>query len=171
MEPVLNYSNSSASYDSNNNGNDGQDIIRWFEEVADEAGSVQTQILSQILKQNHGVEYLNKWLGDYNTLDMDATALESLFTSVVPLASHEDFEPFIQRIADGETSPLLTRQPTINALSLRYLTFVNSSSFIFLGNRMSNIKYKPCKWFSFFYLFTVALSLDISTMQCKGTSL
>ncbi|KAK4286183.1 hypothetical protein QN277_002775 [Acacia crassicarpa] len=118
MEPFLSYSNSSASYDSNNNGNDGQDIIRWFEEVADEAGSVQTQILSQILKQNHRVEYLNKWLGDYNILDMDATGLEYLFTSVVPVASHEDFEPFIQRIADGETSPLLTRQPTINALSL-----------------------------------------------------
>ncbi|XP_028761584.1 indole-3-acetic acid-amido synthetase GH3.10-like [Neltuma alba] len=114
MEPVLSYS--SASYGSNNN--DGHKIIRWFEDVTEKAGSVQTQILSQILKQNHGVEYLNKWLGDYNILDMDACALESLFTSVVPLASHEDFEPFIQRIADGDTTPLLTRQPPITTLSL-----------------------------------------------------
>lgn len=110
---------SSFNSGSKNNTHDDCDIIRWFEDVTENAGSVQTEMLSQILKQNHGVEYLKRWLGDYNITDMDACALESLFTSVIPLASHEDFEPFIQRIADGDTSPILTQQP-ITTLSLRY---------------------------------------------------
>ncbi|XP_004487309.1 indole-3-acetic acid-amido synthetase GH3.10 [Cicer arietinum] len=74
-------------------------ILTWFEDVSKNASSVQTQILCKILKQNNEVEYLKKWFGSYNVQDMDACALESLFTSVVPLASHADFDPFIQRIA------------------------------------------------------------------------
>lgn len=123
MEPVLNY-----KYNSNNgSGNtttttEYEDPISWFEDVSKNAGSVQTQILSNILKQNHGVEYLKKWLGNYNNIiEMEPCALESLFTSVVPLASHVDFEPYIQRISDGDdTAPLLTQHP-ITTLSLRYL--------------------------------------------------
>ena len=126
MEPLLSYNpgNGKANYDG--------DVISWFEEVSQNAGYVQTQLLSQILKQNYGVEYLSKWLGNYNILEMDACALESLFSSVVPLASHADFEPFIQRIADGDTAPLLTQQP-ITTLSLRYNhTFI---SFLFFFSK------------------------------------
>ncbi|BAT90176.1 Indole-3-acetic acid-amido synthetase [Vigna angularis] len=111
MEPVLTHNpgNAKPNYD--------YDVINWFEHVSHNAGFVQTQLLTQILKQNYGVEYLKKWLGNYNILEMDACALESLFCSVVPLASHADFEPFIQRIADGDTAPLLTQRP-ITTLSL-----------------------------------------------------
>jgi len=126
MEPVLSYNNST----NNGNGNSDYDIISWFEDVSQNAGFVQTQLLFQILKQNYGVEYLKKWLGSYNILEMDACALESLFSSVVPLASHADFEPFIQRIADGDTAPLLTQQP-ITTLSLRYHHLLFLSFFLF----------------------------------------
>jgi hypothetical protein len=79
------------------------------------------------------VEYLKKWLGDIDVRDMDASALESLYTSLVPLASHADLEPFINRIADGDTAPLLTQQP-ITLLSLRYaLPF---TSFFFTSSGM-----------------------------------
>ncbi|KAF7823027.1 indole-3-acetic acid-amido synthetase GH3.10-like [Senna tora] len=118
MEPnPSNCNNNNISSSCSSSNGYEHDIIKWFEDVTEKAGSVQTQMLSQILKQNHGVEYLKRWLGDYNIPDMDACALESLFTSVVPIASHEDFEPFIQRIADGDTSPILTQQP-ITTLSL-----------------------------------------------------
>lgn len=90
-------------------------IIRWFEEVAENAGAVQTETLRHILELNWGVEYLKRWLGD--DVHTDATALESLYTSLVPVSSHADFEPYIHRIADGDTSPLLTQQP-ITHLSL-----------------------------------------------------
>jgi len=129
MEPTL------LSYNNNNNngcGNsDYENIISWFEDVSRNTGSVQTQILCNILKQNHGVEYLKKWLGDYNIFEMEPCALESLFTSLVPIASHADFEPFIQRISDGDTAPLLTQQP-ITTLSLRspFMCYFHSYLFV-----------------------------------------
>ncbi|XP_027347018.1 indole-3-acetic acid-amido synthetase GH3.10-like isoform X2 [Abrus precatorius] len=129
MEPLLS--------SNNGNGNSDYDIISWFEDVSKNAGSVQTQLLCYILKQNYKVEYLKKWLGNYNILEMDACALESLFTSVVPLASHAEFEPFIQRIADGDTSPLLTQQP-ITTLSLRVYPIREGGrilEFIYSSNR------------------------------------
>ncbi|KAJ1376542.1 GH3 family [Sesbania bispinosa] len=126
METVLSYNNGNGT---NGNGNTDYDIISWFEDVTQNAGSVQSQILSHILKQNYGVEYLKKWLGNYNIPEMEACALESLFTSVVPLASHADFEPFIQRIADGDTAPLLTQQP-ITTLSLSSGTTEGRQKFV-----------------------------------------
>lgn len=113
-----------------------EDMISWFEEVAQNAGKVQMEILKKILEMNHGVEYLEKWLGNIDLDKMDAEALQSLYTSMVPLASHADLEPYIQRIADGETSPLLTKQP-ITTLSLssgttegrqKYVPFTSHSS-------------------------------------------
>ncbi|PIN14228.1 hypothetical protein CDL12_13125 [Handroanthus impetiginosus] len=111
-------------------------IIDWFEEVAEEADKVQTETLKRILELNCGVEYLKKWLGDANVQEMEASALEALYTSLVPLASHADLEPYIQRIADGDTAPLITQEP-ITTLSLssgttdgrqKYVPFTRHSS-------------------------------------------
>ncbi|XP_061337596.1 indole-3-acetic acid-amido synthetase GH3.10-like [Gastrolobium bilobum] len=129
MEPSLSlsYNNNTST---NSNCNSGSDIVTWFEDVSKDAGSVQTQMLCQILKQNYGVEYLKKWLGNYNIPEMDdACALESLFTSLVPLASHADFEPYIQKIADGNTGPILTQQP-ITTLSLSSGTTEGRQKFV-----------------------------------------
>ena len=106
------------------------DIIGWFEDISEKAGQVQTETLRRILELNWGVEYLKKWFGNINIHDMDASALESLYTSLVPLASHADLEPYISRIADGDTAPLLTRQP-IKLLSLRCVLFSSISCFFF----------------------------------------
>ncbi|XP_022762499.1 indole-3-acetic acid-amido synthetase GH3.10-like [Durio zibethinus] len=102
---------------SNGNGSYDCDIISWFDSVSENAAIVQRETLGRILELNYGVEYLKKWFGDVKIQEMDACALESLYTSLVPLASHADLEPFIQRIADGDTDPILTQQP-ITTLSL-----------------------------------------------------
>ncbi|CAK9314790.1 unnamed protein product [Citrullus colocynthis] len=97
---------------------DEEEVIDWFEQVSSEAGVAQSRTLRNILQQNWGVEYLKKWVGDVNIHEVaDDFILQSLFTSLIPLSSHADFEPFLQRIADGDSSPLLTQQP-INTLSL-----------------------------------------------------
>ncbi|XXG71696.1 hypothetical protein AAC387_Pa07g0962 [Persea americana] len=102
-----------------NNGHEDEEIISWFEEISEHAARVQTETLQQIIQLNLGVEYLKCWLGDLKIQDMDPCTLESLYTSSVPLASHSDFEPYIQSIADGDPSPdpLLTQEP-ITTLSL-----------------------------------------------------
>lgn len=118
-----------AAVGNNNNGElmrGHDDIMSWFEEVSEKAEIVQRQTLVKILEMNHGVEYLKKWFGEIDVLNMEETALESLFTCLVPLSSHADLEPFIQRIADGDdydhhnsSTPLITHEP-IKLLSLRY---------------------------------------------------
>ncbi|KAI6697391.1 hypothetical protein NL676_017510 [Syzygium grande] len=93
------------------------DVVGWFEDACENAGAVQAEVLRRILAANRSTEYLSRWLGDVEVEGMGACALESLYRSRVPLASHADFEPFIQRIADGDTAPLLTQEP-IQLLSL-----------------------------------------------------
>nr|XP_004243319.1 indole-3-acetic acid-amido synthetase GH3.10-like [Solanum lycopersicum] len=90
------------------------DIIGWFDEVADDSAVVQRRTLRRILEMNHGVEYLKKWIGDIKIEEIDENLLESTYASLVPLASHADIEPFTKRIADGDTTPLLTQQPITN---------------------------------------------------------
>lgn len=113
------------------------DVIEWFEGACEDAGTVQAEVLRRILAANRGTEYLSRWLRGAEVEEgMDAGALESLYRSLVPLASHADFEPFIQRIADGDTSPVLTQEP-IQLLSLssgttdgrqKYVPFTRHSS-------------------------------------------
>ncbi|EOA20229.1 hypothetical protein CARUB_v10000537mg [Capsella rubella] len=93
------------------------DVIGWFEHVSENACKVQSETLRRILELNSGVEYLKKWLGTVDVEKMDDYTLETLFSSLVPIVSHADLDPYIQRIADGETSPLLTQEP-ITVLSL-----------------------------------------------------
>lgn len=107
-----------------NNRSNGDDILPWFEDVSENAGSVQTQTLWRILELNWGVEYLKKWLGDIKIHEVDACALESLYTSLVPLVSHADLEPYIQRIANGDSASTLTQQP-MTTLSLRLVSMLH----------------------------------------------
>ncbi|CAN1844246.1 Indole-3-acetic acid-amido synthetase GH3.10 [Linum perenne] len=91
------------------------DIVRWFEDAAANAGRVQAETLRRILQLNWGVEYLRKWFGEtesHDLLNMEDSELESFFSRSVPLASHLDLEPYIQRIADGD-SALMTRHPIV----------------------------------------------------------
>ncbi|XP_059301372.1 indole-3-acetic acid-amido synthetase GH3.10-like [Lycium ferocissimum] len=108
----------------------GNEIISWFEETVENVAAIQRQTLRRILELNHGVEYLKKWLGDIRLQDiMDENALESLYATMVPLASHADFEPYIHRMADGEIAPLLTQEP-ITTLSLSSGTTEGKQKFV-----------------------------------------
>ncbi|XP_016472789.1 indole-3-acetic acid-amido synthetase GH3.10 [Nicotiana tabacum] len=112
------------------NGNGDTQIISWFEETTENVAAVQRQTLRRILELNHGVECLKKWLGNIRLQDiMNENALESLFATMVPLVSHADFEPYIQRIADGETAPLITQEP-ITTLSLSSGTTEGRQKFV-----------------------------------------
>ncbi|XP_022748902.1 indole-3-acetic acid-amido synthetase GH3.10-like [Durio zibethinus] len=114
---------------SNGIGSYDYDIISWFNSISENAAVVQRETLGRILELNYGVEYLKKWFGDIKIQEKDVCALESLYTSLVPLASHADLEPFIQRIADGDTAPILTQQP-ITTLSLSSGTTEGRQKFV-----------------------------------------
>lgn len=86
---------------------DVEQAIEQFEELTKNAGKVQRDTLRKILEQNAEAEYLQ------NTGLNGRTDPES-YTQCVPIATHGDFEPYIQRIVDGDKSPLLTGEPIPN---------------------------------------------------------
>ncbi|CAN6457645.1 unnamed protein product [Victoria cruziana] len=93
-------------------------IIHWFEQVCREASAIQAQTLGQIIRRNVGAEYLKRWMGHLPQLhEMEDQELESLFTSLVPVSSHADYDPYIQRVAEGDPSPILIQEP-VTTLSL-----------------------------------------------------
>ncbi|GAB4824994.1 hypothetical protein Ancab_007867 [Ancistrocladus abbreviatus] len=113
MEPAM-----AGMCSSSEDGDSDGDIIGWFDDVSENASLVQNETLRRILEVNCRVEYLRKWLGeDIKVEELEGSRLESLYTSLVPVISHADIESYIQRIADGETTPLLTQHP-ITHLSL-----------------------------------------------------
>lgn len=89
-----------------------ESVIEEFETLTKDAGRVQRETLRKILEQNGDAEYLQH-LGLGGRTDPES------FKACVPLVTHKDLEPYIQRIIDGNNSPILTGKP-ITSISLRY---------------------------------------------------
>ncbi|RZS28034.1 hypothetical protein BHM03_00061587 [Ensete ventricosum] len=105
-------------------------VINEFELLSKDAGRQQTETLRSILEQNGEAEYLQS-LGLAGRTDPES------FKACVPLVTHADLEPYIQRIADGDTSPILTGKP-ITSISLRYRCWTHASKqFIYSSKRVT----------------------------------
>ncbi|KAJ8485926.1 hypothetical protein OPV22_018411 [Ensete ventricosum] len=87
-----------------------ESVIEEFEALTNDAGRLQTETLRKILEQNGEAVYLRN-LGLGGRTDPES------FRACVPLVTHRDLEPYIQRIADGDASPVLTGKP-ITSISL-----------------------------------------------------
>lgn len=91
----------------------GLKVIEEFEAMTKDAKRFQSETLEKILEENGSAEYLQS-LGLNGRSDPDS------YKACVPLVSHKDLESQIQRIADGDSSPILTGKP-ITTISLRYM--------------------------------------------------
>ncbi|KAJ6826241.1 jasmonic acid-amido synthetase JAR1-like [Iris pallida] len=85
-------------------------VIDEFEALTKEAGRVQRDTLRKILEENGEAEYL-RGLGLGDRTDPES------FKACVPLVTHQDLEKHIQRIVDGDSSPILTGRP-VTSISL-----------------------------------------------------
>lgn len=94
-------------------GEEQQQVIAEFERLTRDAAAVQPETLRRILDENAGVEYLQG-------LGLDGRTDPDTFRACVPLATHDDLEPYIARLADGDTSPVLTAK-SITSISLRFV--------------------------------------------------
>ncbi|XP_056698668.1 jasmonoyl--L-amino acid synthetase JAR6 [Spinacia oleracea] len=101
---------------------DYEKVIKEFEELTKNAGEVQEETLRKILAENGETEYLRN-------VGLNGRTDSNSFKQCVPLATHKDFEPYIQRMMDGDTSPILTSQP-IPAFSLTSGTTQGNRKFI-----------------------------------------
>ncbi|KAL9244425.1 hypothetical protein vseg_018202 [Gypsophila vaccaria] len=79
--------------------------LEFIEDVTVNAGDVQRRVLTEILTRNAGVEYLRR-----HGLTNGQTDWET-FKKLVPVVTYEDLVPDIERIANGDTSPILSSRP------------------------------------------------------------
>ncbi|XP_030489143.2 jasmonoyl--L-amino acid synthetase JAR4 [Cannabis sativa] len=100
----------------------GDIVIDEFEALTADAERVQRETLKQILEENESAEYLQ------NSGLNGRTDPES-YKSCVPIVTHKELEPYIMRIADGETSPILTGKP-ITTISLSSGTTQGKPKFV-----------------------------------------
>ncbi|KAL6218953.1 hypothetical protein ACLB2K_012160 [Fragaria x ananassa] len=78
--------------------------LQFIEQTTRNAAGVQERVLAEILSRNAETEYLRRYkLGG-------ATDRKS-FKSKVPVITYEDLQPEIQRIANGDRSPILSAHP------------------------------------------------------------
>jgi auxin responsive GH3 family protein len=85
-------------------GDKDAERLRFIEEMTSNVDAVQERILAEILARNAGTEYLAR-CGLAGATDRAA------FRARVPVVTYEDLQPDIQRIANGDRSPILSAHP------------------------------------------------------------
>ncbi|XXG42278.1 hypothetical protein AAC387_Pa01g2596 [Persea americana] len=107
-----------------------QRVIEDFEAATKDTERVQRETLTKILEENGESEYL-QGLGLGGRTDAES------FKSCVPLVTHKDLELYIQRIADGDGSPILTGKP-IETISLSSGTTQGKPKFLPFNEELMN---------------------------------
>lgn len=104
---------------------------------------IQDDVLKEILTLNANTEYLRGYLhGAYD---------KELFKKNVPVVSYDDVKPYIERVANGEPSNVISGKP-ITRFLLRYLL-------------SSSRKYQI--WRSKMYIFILELASYIYKLNCN----
>ncbi|XP_010929717.1 indole-3-acetic acid-amido synthetase GH3.17 [Elaeis guineensis] len=89
--------------------NDGEGSMRLIEDLTTNTSRVQQQVLKEILTRNADTEYLHGFLEGHTDRD--------LFKRQVPVIDYEQVKPYIERIANGEPSHIISSQPITELLT------------------------------------------------------
>ncbi|XP_060200201.1 indole-3-acetic acid-amido synthetase GH3.6-like isoform X2 [Lycium barbarum] len=84
--------------------------LQYIEEVTTNADDVQKRVLAEILTRNAKVEYLQRH-------NLNGHTDRETFKKVIPVITYEDIHPDINRIANGDKSPILCSQPVSEFLT------------------------------------------------------
>ncbi|KAI3783160.1 hypothetical protein L2E82_13224 [Cichorium intybus] len=87
----------------------GEEALKELQKLTSEADKVQYELLKAILTRNNKTEYLQKHM---KGLSSDV----SVFKQKVPVITYKDISPYIQRIANGEDSSLISGHPITEML-------------------------------------------------------
>ncbi|KAK9117733.1 hypothetical protein Sjap_016680 [Stephania japonica] len=91
------------------NPDDIDGSMKLVEDLTTNANKYQQQVLEEILTQNAETEYLQGLLGEKPN--------KASFKKKVPIVDYEDVKPYIERIANGESSKLISAQPISELLT------------------------------------------------------
>ncbi|XP_078430299.1 putative indole-3-acetic acid-amido synthetase GH3.1 [Wolffia australiana] len=84
--------------------------LQFIEEMTRNADHVQETVLAEILTQNAAAEYLKRY-------NLGGATDRRTFKSKLPVVTYEDLQPDIQRIANGDRSPILSAHPITEFLT------------------------------------------------------
>lgn len=94
--------------------NDNEAGMKLLEDLTTNAHQVQQQVLEEILTKNAATQYLKGFLNGRSD--------NQLFKKKVPIVNYEDIKPYIERIANGEPSEIISAQQ-ITELLTRYAIY------------------------------------------------
>ncbi|XP_077212326.1 auxin-responsive GH3 family protein [Tasmannia lanceolata] len=89
--------------------NDDEGTKMLIEDLTKNANQVQQQILKEILRRNADTEYLRGFL--------EGSSEKELFKKKVPIVNYEEIKPYIERIANGESSQIISAEPISELLT------------------------------------------------------
>ncbi|KAK4286218.1 hypothetical protein QN277_002805 [Acacia crassicarpa] len=78
--------------------------LKYIEDVTGNAADIQINVLSEILSRSAHVEYLRRH-------GLDGRTDPHSFKNFIPVVTYDDLKPDIDRIANGDTSPILSSKP------------------------------------------------------------
>ncbi|KAI5581863.1 hypothetical protein POPTR_007G050300v4 [Populus trichocarpa] len=78
--------------------------LQFIEDMTANVDLVQERVLKEILTSNAETEYLQKY-------HLNGATDRDSFKSKIPMVTYEDLQPQIQRIANGDKSPILSSHP------------------------------------------------------------
>ncbi|XP_022717000.1 indole-3-acetic acid-amido synthetase GH3.6-like [Durio zibethinus] len=78
--------------------------LQFIEDVTSNADEVQKKVLEEILSRNAHVEYLQRH-------GLNGHTDRETFKKIMPVINYENIQPDIDRIANGDTSPILCSKP------------------------------------------------------------
>nr|GLL23735.1 probable indole-3-acetic acid-amido synthetase GH3.1 [Ipomoea trifida] len=78
--------------------------LQFIEDMTRNADSVQERVCAEILSRNSQTEYLQRF-------GLNGATDRETFKAKVPVVTYEDLQPEIQRIANGDRSPILSSHP------------------------------------------------------------
>ncbi|KFK30362.1 hypothetical protein AALP_AA7G251400 [Arabis alpina] len=84
--------------------------LKFIEEMTRNPDSVQEKVLGEILSRNSDTEYLKRF-------DLNGSIDRKMFKNKVPVVTYEDLKPEIQRISNGDRSPILSSHPITEFLT------------------------------------------------------
>lgn len=87
--------------------------MQLVEELTKNAGLIQEMVLGEILNRNSETEYLHGFMKGERDKD--------LFMKQVPIVDYDKVKPYIERIANGENSNIISGKPIVELLT-RYFT-------------------------------------------------
>lgn len=112
----------------------GEKALKELEKLTQNADEVQENLLKEILMRNGETEYLKKYLfGSKDVLE---------FKRSVPVITYKAIRPYIQRIANGEASSLITSHPITEMLCRSFTLSTNEYIYfvhiLMLGTRRTS---------------------------------